>query len=487
MTLGNSIRNGAKWLLAGNLGNQVLQFIFGIVLARLLVPADFGLIVTIQIFTGFVGLVSSGGMGQALVRAKEATEHDFNVVFTAQLIIGVFIYLGFYLTAPLIANTFGNTLYSDLVRVSAISFLVRPFVNTRASWLHREMRFKQNALIGLISGIIAGLASITMASVGMGVWSLTFSGILGSLIALLMLDRVTERRPTLVIHMATLRKFGAYGLKVSLNDLASYFTKHASNTIISRVSGPSSVGLFNKGESLAWLPFSTVSASVYDAVFRAMSKVQDNSDQTKYLFFRMISLMTLYTLPLYIGLAWMAEPFILFVYGEKWLPAADPLRIVSLAGLFICIGHPCGAVLAAQNRLGREVWVHISQGIIVSIGCYVGLKAWGIPGAALGIFLGLAYSTPVMYYLATRCFPTRFSDLGRALAPGLKLNALLLVALAAIHSVLPAGTREAHPAAYIIIAGGGAGLIYAAAFLFFPSASFQVEAQRWRKLLRLTS
>jgi O-antigen/teichoic acid export membrane protein len=300
-----------------------------------------------------------------------------------------------------------------------------------------------------------------------------------------MLDRVTTRRPSLILNMATTRKFGAYGLKVSLNDLASYFTKQASNTIISRVSGPSSVGLFNKGESLAWLPFSTVSASVYDAVFRAMAKVQDNPDQTKYLFFRMMSLMTVYTLPIYVGIAWMAEPFMLFVYGEKWLPAADPLRIVSLAGLFICIGHPCGAVLAAQNRLGKEVWVHISQGIIVAIACYFGLKAWGVAGAALGVFLGVAYSTPVMYYLATRCFPTTLADLGRALAPGLKLNALLLVALAILHSLLPAGMRENHPALYIIVAGGGAGLIYAAAFLFYPSASLQVEAQRWRKLLRL--
>lgn len=485
MSLGASIRDGVKWLLAGNVGNQVLQFIFGVVLARLLLPADFGLIVTVQIFTGFVGLVSGGGLGQALVRSKEATEHDFNVVFTIQLLFGALIYLGFFLGAPFIADAFGNAIYEDLVRVSAISFLIRPFVNTRASWLHREMRFKHSASIGLVTGIITGLASIAMAKGGMGVWSLTLSGILGSLVSLALLDRYTERRPSLIFNMTTARKFGSYGLKVSLNDLASYFTKQASNTVISRVAGPSSVGLFNKGESLAWLPFSTVSASVYDVVFRSMAKVQDNPDQTKYLFFRMMSLMTLYTLPFYIGLAWMAEPFMLFVYGEKWLPAADPLRIVSLAGLFICIGHPCGAVLAAQNRLGKEVWVHITQGIIVTIACYFGLKAWGIPGAALGIFLGVAYSTPVMYYLATRCFPSTLADLARALAPGLKPNAFLLIALVVIHSLLPAGMRETHPALYIIVAGGGSALIYAASFLFFPGPSFEVEAQRWRKLLHL--
>lgn len=485
MTTGTSIRGGVKWLLTGSLGGQVLQFVFGVVLARLLVPADFGLIVTIQIFTGFVGLVSGGGMGQALVQAKEAREHDFDVVFTAQLLIGVAIFLGFWTAAPLIATTFENPAYEDLVPVSAISFLIRPFVNTRSSWLHREMRFKEKSLIGLVVAVLTGLASIGMATAGMGAWSLTLSGILGALITLILLDRVSHRRPRLMLDLATASKFGAYGVRVSLNDLASYFTKQASNTIISGAAGASTVGLFNKGESLAWLPFSTVSASVYDAVFRAMARVQDNPDQIKYLFFRMITLMVVYTLPFYIGLAWMAEPFMLLVYGEKWLPSADPLRIVSLAGLFICVGHPCGAVLAAMNRLGREVWVHLSQGIVVALACYFGLKAWGIVGAAWGVFAGIAYSTPIMYYLATRCFPATLNDLFSALAPGLRLNVILLLSVAAIHSLLPQGSRHATPALYILIAGGVSALIYAAAFLFLPSKALSIESLRWRKLLRL--
>lgn len=485
MSTSDSIRNGIKWLVTGSLGGQVLQFAFGIVLARLLVPEDFGFIVTIQIFTGFVGLISGGGMGQALVQSKEAGARDFDVVFTAQLLIGALIFAAFYVTAPWFADTFGNPLYTDLVRVSAISFLLRPFVNTRASALHRDMRFKERSLIGLAAAILTGLASIALALAGAGPWSLILSGILGSLITLVMLDRVSDRRPRLCLDYSVAQRFGTYGIKVSLNDLASYFTKQASNTIISRIAGPSAVGLFNKGESLAWLPFSTVSGSVYEAVFRAMAKAQDRPDEVKYLFFRMITLMVVYTLPIYIGLAWMAEPFMLFVYGEKWLPSADPLRIVSLAGLLICIGHPCGAVLAAMNRLGREVWIHVSQGALVAATCYYGLETWGITGAAWGVFAGIAYSTPVMYYLATRCFPSRLGDLARALAPGLQLNLILLVVLALAHSALPAGWRDVHPALYMLIVGGGGGFAYAAAFLFLPLVALSDESMRWRRALRI--
>lgn len=487
MSTSNSIRGGIKWLLTGSLGGQILQFVVGIALARLLVPEDFGFIVTIQIFTGFVGLVSGGGMGQALVQSHVAREHDFDVVFTAQLIIGAVVFAGFYFSAPLIANAFGNSLYIDLVRVSAISFLLRPFVNTRASWLHREMRFKERSIIGLVVAAITGIASIFMAMAGAGPWSLILSGILGSLITLVMLDRVCERKPQLRLDYAVAQRFGAYGVKVSLNDLASYAAKQASNTIISQTTGPSAVGLFNKGESLAWLPFSTLSASVYEAVFRAMSKAQDRPDEVKYLFYRMITLMVVYTLPVYIGLVWMAEPFMLFVYGERWLPSADPLRIVSLAGLLICIGHPCGAVLAAMNLLGREVWIQLSQGIVVGLICYFSLDRWGIVGAAWAVFAGIAYSTPVMYYLATRCFPTKLSDLGRALAPGLKLNLILLAALAIVHVALPFDWREVRPALYMLLTGGVSGLAYLAAFLFLPAPALADEALRWRRVLKLTS
>ena len=100
MSLGDSIRHGAKWLLGGNLASQVLQFGFGIVLARLLVPADFGVLVTVQIFTGLAGFIAGGGTGQALVRAKEAKHEDFQVVFTLQLLIGLLIYTVFFLMAP---------------------------------------------------------------------------------------------------------------------------------------------------------------------------------------------------------------------------------------------------------------------------------------------------------------------------------------------------------------------------------------------------
>jgi len=484
MSLAQSIRGSSKWLISSNVVGQAMQFAFGIALARLLVPADFGMIVTIQIFTGFVGLVASGGMGQALIRAKEATEKDFQVIFSMQLAIGLLIYTGFFIIAPWFADWFGNPLYKDLLRVSAISFVMRAFLNLHNIWLQREMRFRETSIRSLISNLASGIVSILMALGGWGVWSLILGGLLGSVLSYLMVFRLTPMRARLHYDHRVARQHSSYGFKIILNDLVSYLRRQTSNFIIARMAGASTVGLFNKGDSLAKLPFDMISGPIYQPVFRAMSIEQDNPDKIKYLFFQMASLLMLYTLPVYVGLWWLAKPFIVVVYGEHWADAAIPLQILAPLGLLYCVGHPCGAVLAATNRLGREVIIHTITWIIVALGCYFGL-AWGLAGVAYGIVLSQIYSTTHMYLLANQCFRAKFGELVAAVGPALLLNGILVAVLFALDAILPRGMREHSQAAYLVICSLTGGLAYALAFLFLPLPSLAPEAVRWKKLLRL--
>ena len=137
MNLGDRIRKGAKWLTAGSIVGQVMQFTIGVALARILVPHDFGLLVTVQIFTGIAGYFASGGTGDALVRAKALGPRDCDVTFTLQLAVCVLIYGAFFLLAPWVSVWFNNSLYTDLMRVSAVSFLIRPFLNLPRAILRR--------------------------------------------------------------------------------------------------------------------------------------------------------------------------------------------------------------------------------------------------------------------------------------------------------------------------------------------------------------
>lgn len=484
MSVAQSVRQGAKWLIASSTSTQILQFLFGIILARLLVPEDFGLIVTIQVFTGIAGYIAGGGMGQGLVRSSSVEPEDFQIVFTMQLLIGVCIYSFFFIIAPWFSGWFNNPVYEDLLRVSALSFLLRPFVSINSAWLNREMLFKQRAIAGFISLVGGSSISVLMAVYGYGVWSLTIGGLMGSVILAFLLMRITPKNTSLRLKKDVIRKYAGYGLKVSGNDIISYLRKQTSNVIISRIAGAAAVGLFNKASSLAKLPFTAVSGPIFMPVMREMSKVQDNMDRSRYLFFKMISLLVLYTLPIYVGLFFLAESFIYVIYGEKWVIAAEPLKILSLAGLLYCVGHPCGVVLAAHNRLGREMVVHFI-GLVGTIFATVFGLNWGLEGVAWGIVATELLTLSLMFYLVVNTIHTSLFELVKVLTQPLALNALLVIALWCVSTFFSGSLSITDSILYMTISGIIGGGVFLLSFLFLPFKSISSESERWKTMLRI--
>ncbi len=481
MDLGQSIRKGVKWLIIGNTGQRFLEFAFGVVMARLLVPADFGLIVTIQAFTGFVGMLTTGGMGQALIRAKTVEMEDFNAVFTLQFGLGLLVYLGFFLAAPGFADFFGEPIYKDLMRVSALTFLLRPFTYMHSSWLNREMDFKTRTLIGMTTLVVTGVSSIVMALLGWGVWSLVLSGLVGGLLRNVLLARATPLKLRPNFDMSIMRRHGSYGSKIVANDVLSHFRREGVKLMLSKLAGPAFLGLFNKADSLHRLPYWTLAQPVAQPLFRAMAKVQDDLDQTKYMYYRVVTLLMVYVLPFFIGLLWVAQPFIDVVYGEKWTAAGKPLAIMSLSGFFYIISRPCGVVLMAQNRLNQEMVAQIGILAFTLAACAYGLN-WGLEGASWGFVLSQVFAAFWLYTLVYQTLPTRLIDLGRAILPGSILNSLLAVVLA-ITDHLSGYLVETKPALYMLLMICSGGLFYLLAFFLLPFSSLQTEVARWNRII----
>jgi len=288
-------------------------------------------------------------------------------------------------------------------------------------------------------------------------------------------------RPRLRFNAALARELGIYGLKVASNDLVSYVRDQTPNFFLGRLDGPAIVGLFNKADSLAKMP-RIVAGSVYDPVFRSLAKIQDNVDQSQYIYFRTVMLLSVYMMPLFIGLTWLAQPFISFVYGSKWLASAAPLAILSMMGPLASIGYPSGAVLAAQNWLGREIFVHLSQTLLFAASCIIGIR-WGLSGVAVGILLSEALSVLFIAFLVTRCLKSTFVRLAASLLPGVLLNVLLCATLFLADFLLPYGFRETRPFWYMVLMTTSGASAYALAFLFLPIPALASESARWRRKL----
>lgn len=483
MNLGQNIRGGATWLFIGNTGRQALTFLFGIVLARLLAPEDFGTLLTIQVFTGLAGFVAGGGMGQALVRAKVAAPQDYDVVFTLQLLVGGLIYALFFSLAPWFASWYHNPLYNDLLRVSALSFIFRPFVNLPSSMLQRQMRFKPQAGVSIATLLTSSTVSIVMAYLGYGVWSLTWGGIAGAAVSASLLMPLAKWRPRLSLELGRGRDIARYGLLVSMNDIAFYLRSQASTFILSRTLGPASVGLYSKGESLARMPHGFITGSVYPVLFRALAAEQDNPDMSRYLYFRAIALIAVYATPFYIGLLWLAEPFVRGIYGSKWEDAAGPLAILALAWPAWLAGNLSGNVLAARNWMRRELAIQIASLAVTLVTVLLGIS-YGIKGVAWAIVGTAFFTAACQHWSAVRCLNAKFSSLPLAILPALALNCLLAATLFLTNHLLPAALRN-NDHAYLAIMALAGGIVYVVSFLYLPLTPLKAEQTRWKSKLGL--
>ena len=313
-----------------------------------------------------------------------------------------------------------------------------------------------------------------------GVWSLVWGGIFGTVLGVFALYLFTPVRPWFRFDAALTREFGSFGIKFTSNELVSYVRSQIPNFVLGRLAGPSVVGLFNKADSLAKTP-RIVAGSVYDPIFRSLAKNQDNADRSRYIYLRTVMLLSVYMMPLFVGLAWLAQPFIAFVYGPKWVASATPLAILSLVGPFACIEFPAGAVLAARSWLGREFFVQLTRAALYAAAATIGIR-WGLTGVAWGILLADGWTAIAMAYLVMRCLRTTLRQLAPSLVPGLLLNSVLLGTLLVMDALLPDGFGARRPFTYMLTMAASGGLTYAGAFLLLlPFVAFTVVPFRFRR------
>lgn len=476
ISIASSIRQGVVWLFLGNTGYRILNFVFGIALARLLAPEVFGMLVAIQILTGLIGLVSGGGMGQALVRAEEVGDQDYRVVFTLQLAIGCLVYTGLFLIAPVFAAWYDTPLYSELLRVSALSFLLRPFSNLPGSILFRQMRFKAQTAVNVSALCLSSSVSIGMALFGFGVWSLIVGGLAGSLTSIAMLMQLSGWSPRLSFAWWRGRDLARYGILVTVGDLIVYLRGQASNFVLSRTVGPHALGLFNKANSMATIPQS-VTGSVYQVTFRALAKEQAKLDLSQYLYLRAITLVSVYTWPVFLALAWLALPLIRFLYGHRWTEAAGPLTWLAMLGPFIMLDILAGSVLAARNWLGREIPVQIAMLIVVVLGTLAGLP-YGLVGVAIGAGVSNIYGALHMSWLAARCLSLPVFRIVQSLRAPCFLVAPVAMLWFVIDAAL-AGREHWGDLPYLLVMLGSGGLLYLLLFFFAPIPDIASERRRW--------
>lgn len=387
---------GSFWTLFERFGYLGIQFLSNLVLARLLMPGDFGTIGVLIVFTSLSYVLIDSGLSSALIQKKSISEEDKSTVFLTNLTLAVVVYLVLFFTSPLIASYFHNPEIKNLLRVIELIVVIDAFAAIQSTTLARDMNFKILAISKIISIVIAVAISIALAYFGMGVWSLVVQYLLFSLCRALILWLKTNWRPKFVFSKQSFSALFGFGSKLLLSKTIATLYEQLLSILIGRRFSARDLGYYTQARLLMQIPSDSLSRVVDGVSFPAYSKIQTERQQLRLIVRQNLQILLFVNTPLMFYLSTLAKQLLVFLYSEKWLESVPYLRFLCLGlGLLAIVHNNSLTVLRSVGRTDVVLKLEIIKKIIGVIILPVGMHFFGI----WGLMYGLAINSFIELFL----------------------------------------------------------------------------------------
>ncbi|NLD47020.1 MAG: lipopolysaccharide biosynthesis protein [Clostridiaceae bacterium] len=454
------------WKFMERGGTQGIQFIVQIILARLLLPADYGIIALVVVFTSIAAVFVQSGLNTALIQKKDADEVDFSSVFYLSLSLALIIYILLFLAAPSIAKFYAIPQITPVFRALSITLLFGAFNSIQNAVIARNLQFKKLFFSSTGAILVSGAVGIYMAYTGYGVWALAGQQISNQFLVTLILWFTVKWRPRLVFSIRRVKSLFSYGWKLLLSGLIDTVYRELRSLIIGKMYAPAMLGFYDRGKQFPSLIISNIDGSIQSVMFPVLSAEQDNRPRVKDMMRRAIVTSSFVVFPAMVGLAVIAEPLVKLLLTDKWLPAVPFLQIFCAVYALRPI-HT--ANLSAIKALGySDVFLRLE--IIKKI---IGLSIlavtvfYGVYAIALGQILSGIISSFVNAYPNKRLLNYSYLEQWKDIYPALILS---LVMGAVVYSIKWMGLSVILTLTVQILVGI---IIYFAMAWIFKLESFQ--------------
>ncbi|HUW94310.1 MAG TPA: lipopolysaccharide biosynthesis protein [Anaerolineae bacterium] len=349
-TLESRAIQGVFWSGIERLGPQAVQLVVSIVLARLLLPREFGLIGMLTIFLALGAVFLNSGFGSALIQKQDATEVHYNSVFYTNILLSVVAAGILCLAAPLIAQFFQQPLLTPLTRVLSLNLVLSAFGLIQVFLMTKRLDFKTQMKASLIASLGSGVVGISMAVLDFGVWSLVAQSVSLTLLNTLLLWVFNTWRPQRVFSLPALRELFGFGSRLLASGLLDTVFSNIYNVVIGKLFSPADLGYYTRAYTLQQLPSQTVGGIVGRVTFPLFSEIQGDPARVRNGFRKALRALVLVSFPLMIGLLACAQPLVLTLLTEKWAPAIPYLQLLCIVGLFYPLQVINLNVLLAMGR-----------------------------------------------------------------------------------------------------------------------------------------
>lgn len=452
MTSRESVVTGVKWTSVSTMGRRVLALLANVAFARLLDPADFGVVAMAGVLLGFLDIFKDLGTGTALVREKNLRDELLSSVFWLNLAFGIGITVLVMALSPLVAAFYHEPRVQPVVMVMAVSFLLSSLSIVHASILTRQMAFARLAKVELAASVLSYVVGIGAAVMGQGLWSLVYQVVTNTALSTLFIWSVSAWRPKTVFLWAEVRTIMSYSLNLAGYNIFYYFAQNVDNLLIGRFLGSEALGLYDLAYKLMTFPMQAISAVFSRVMTPYYAHAQDDLPRFRQAFLRVAVAIGFVTFPLMFGLLAVRTNFVFAVFGPNWAPVITLLALFAPLAAIRSVLTTTGSIYVAKGRADLQLRWGVVSNLIVFAGLWIGLR-WGIVGVAAGFtFTSLLLMYP-NFAIPFALIGLRMRDLLAALRPSIVCTALMFAVIAALDFAL--GQRLGHGAAlWLEVAAG---------------------------------
>lgn len=379
--LKESAVKGLKWSSASRFGQQLLQFITLVLLARLLAPEDFGLMASAMVVIGFINVFRDLGISAALIQKKEISDELFSSVFWLSLWAGGLLMIMLIIFSSFIANFFNAEALDSILKVLSISFLFSGLSVVHQALLEKELNFKSIAKYELFATLLAAITSITMALFNFGVWSLVFQNLVFTFTVSLLFWINSSHKPRFLFKWIEIKSIANFSGNLAGFNILNYFVRNADYILIQKFLGEQQLGYYTLAYRLMLYPLKNISAVITRVMFPVLSKIQDENEKFRQVYSKVVNSIALLSFPLMLGLLAVSDNFVHVIFGAKWEPVITLIFILAPLGLLQSIYSPAGVIFQAKGR--TDLWFRwgLLTGVLFITAFWIGLK-WGIIGIA---------------------------------------------------------------------------------------------------------
>ncbi|MFE4104663.1 lipopolysaccharide biosynthesis protein [Almyronema epifaneia] len=422
------VLHGIIWTALQNWGGQVGSLLVFFVLARLLEPEDFGLVALANVFLAFVQVFLDQGFPKALIQHQNLEPEHIHTAFWTNLISGAVLTGLCILFSPLIADLFNEAQLTPILRYFSLLLLISSFTGVQEALLERQFKFKFVALRSLLGLFLGGLAGVSAALLGCGVWSLVIQQLTYESVGAIVLWRASDWRPQRQFSWPHFRELFSFGVNILAFNFLGFINTRSDDLLIGYFLGPTALGYYSIAYRILQIMVQLLIDTVNRVALPTFSRLLSDLAVFRSAFYKATQLTSVISFPCFLAVAVLAPELITLLFGKQWLPSAPVLQLLALAGIFRTISRFKGAIFMAMGKPVWRVWLGLLSSILNLIFFAIAVR-WGVVAVGLAYLVRTGIMFPIEQSAVGRLIQAPMRDYLRQFVAPLVSATLMAVAI----------------------------------------------------------